>query len=83
MMIVIIHELNHYLRRVKRKDVKIEDCSTGKTQSVEEGELMFNTVPIGSKIMRVDRETSEEELTQWQALVTTANSKNISFATPE
>ena len=47
----------------------------------EEGELMFNTVPIGSKIMRVDRETSEEELTQWQALVTTANSKHISFAT--
>ena len=47
----------------------------------EEGELMFNTVPIGSKIMRVDRETTEEELTQWQALVTTANSKHISFAT--
>ena len=47
----------------------------------EEGELMFNTVPVGSKIMRVDRETSEEELTQWQTLVTTANSKNISFAT--
>lgn len=49
----------------------------------EEGELMFNTVPVGSKIMRVDRETSEEELTQWTALVTTANSKNISFATTE
>ena len=49
----------------------------------EEGELMFNTVPVGSKIMRVDRETSEEELAQWTALVTTANSKNISFATPE
>ena len=47
----------------------------------EEGEVMFNTVPAGSKIMRVDRETSEEELTQWQALVTTANSKHISFAT--
>lgn len=49
----------------------------------EEGEVMFNTIPIGSKIMRVDRETTEEELTQWQALVTTANSKNISFATTE
>ena len=47
----------------------------------EEGEVMFNTVPMGSKIMRVDRETSEEELAQWQALVTTANSKHISFAT--
>ena len=47
----------------------------------EEGELMFNTVPMGSKIMRVDPETSEEELTQWQALVTTANNKHISFAT--
>ncbi len=47
----------------------------------EEGEVMFNTVPIGSKIMRVDRETSEEELAQWQTLVTTANSKHISFAT--
>ena len=44
MMIVIIHELNHYLRRVKRKDVKIEDCSTGRTQSVEGGELMFNEI---------------------------------------
>lgn len=49
----------------------------------EVGEVMFNTIPIGSKIMRVDRETSEEELAQWTALVTTANSKNISFATPE
>ena len=49
----------------------------------EAGEVMFNTVPIGSKIMRVDKETSEEELAQWQALVTTANSKNISFATPK
>lgn len=49
----------------------------------EDGELMFNTIPIGSRIMSVDRETSEEELAQWQALVTTANSKNISFATPE
>ena len=47
----------------------------------EEGEVMFNTIPAGSKIMRVDPETSEEELTQWQALVTTANSKHISFAT--
>ena len=47
----------------------------------EEGEVMFNTVPMGSKIMRADPETTEEELTQWQALVTTANSKNISFAT--
>ena len=47
----------------------------------EEGEVMFNTVPMGSKIMRVDPETSKEELTQWQALVTTANSKHISFAT--
>ena len=44
MMIVIIHELNHYLRCVKRKDVKIEDCSTGRTQSVEGGELMFNEI---------------------------------------
>ena len=47
----------------------------------EEGEVMFNTVPIGSKIMRADPESTEEELTQWQALVTTANSKHISFAT--
>ena len=47
----------------------------------EEGEVMFNTVPMGSKIMRADPETTEEELTQWQALVTTANSKHISFAT--
>ena len=47
----------------------------------EEGELMFNTIPIGSKIMRADPESTEEELTQWQALVTTANSKHISFAT--
>lgn len=47
----------------------------------EEGEVMFNTVPMGSKIMRVDPETSKEELAQWQALVTTANSKHISFAT--
>ena len=44
MMIVIIHELNHYLRRVKRKDEKIEDCLTGRTQSVEGGELMFNQI---------------------------------------
>ena len=49
----------------------------------ENGELIFNTVPIGSKIMRVDPESTEEELAQWTALVTTANSKNISFATPE
>ena len=47
----------------------------------EEGEVMFNTVPMGSKIMRADPESTEEELTQWQALVTTANSKHISFAT--
>lgn len=44
MMIVIIHELNHYLRRVKRKDEKIEDCLTGRTRSVEGGELMFNQI---------------------------------------
>ena len=47
----------------------------------EEGEVMFNTIPAGSKIMRVDPESTEEELAQWQALVTTANSKHISFAT--
>lgn len=62
---------------------KIIRVSLEKPAFNEEGELMFNTVPVGSKIMRVDRETSEEELAQWQALVTTANSKNISFATPE
>lgn len=62
---------------------KIIRVSLEKPAFNEEGELMFNTIPIGSKIMRVDRETSEEELAQWTALATTANSKNISFATPE
>ena len=62
---------------------KIIRVSIEKPAFDEAGEVMFNTVPIGSKIMRVDKETSEEELAQWQALVTTANSKNISFATPK
>lgn len=43
-MIVIIHELNHYVRRYNRFNTKIDDCATGRSKSDEGGELMFKEI---------------------------------------